>query len=65
MSGRSQRVIVLAVFSGLALLVAAIAPRLFVVFDEAYNLNISLNRAQSAMYATQIGDWFRPVPSHV
>lgn len=42
----------------LAALAAWVAPRLFVLLDEAYNLNVSVTLARHSLYATQLNGGF-------
>ncbi len=63
---RRQRVALLLLVLALVGLAAWVAPRLFVLFDEAYNLSVSLNLAQRGVYATHANGrdaWFDPAVS--
>lgn len=57
-SARVQHTVCLLAYLALAAVAAWTAPRLFVLFDEAYNLNVSVNLARHGLYATQISGAF-------
>lgn len=64
MTGNASRslfmlILSVAVFVALAAVALALAPRLFLLFDEAYNLSVSKTLAQQGLYASRLGDWYR------
>ena len=51
--------LVIAVLACMAVVAVTMAPHLFVLFDEAYNLNLAKTLAQDGLYATHLAEGYR------
>ena len=58
-TARPVHLLTLAVFAAIMALAAFVAPRLFVLFDEAYNLSVSKTLAAQGVYASHTADGYR------